>query len=211
MSIITPSAFGRAKKSAGGVVFYNLNGQEIARMKAAQVANPNTPDQQNQRSRMAQLVALNPYLRQATAIGYPGRAKTRSAYNEFIARNIGSAFNIVAGKPVLNMHLVNVAKGSLQAPANAGTTMPQSGYLNVNLTSKIDNITAFSTDHVYVLVYSGMKKEIHLQQGLRAENQNFEFILQNPDEVWAATVFVFATTANGEKASTSWTSWVPEP
>lgn len=88
MAIIRSLAVGKARKSAGNLTYQTVKGRTIAREKPAFVANPNTPRQQAQRSKMRNLVAawrawfslMKPYFTVIDGFG--------SAYNQFVKMNM---------------------------------------------------------------------------------------------------------------------------
>ena len=88
MAIVRSLAVGKAVNSAGNLTYQTVKGRTIAREKPVHVANPNTPAQQAQRSKMSNIVAawrewffqMAPYFTVIQGYG--------SAYNEFVKRNI---------------------------------------------------------------------------------------------------------------------------
>ena len=88
MAIVRSLAIGKAVNSAGNLTYQTVKGRTIAREKPVHVANPNTPAQQAQRSKMSNIVAawrewffqMAPYFTVIQGYG--------SAYNEFVKRNI---------------------------------------------------------------------------------------------------------------------------
>ncbi|MDR0567469.1 MAG: DUF6266 family protein [Prevotellaceae bacterium] len=201
MSVLTPSVFGKAKKSTGGVVFYNLNGQQVSRIKAAHISNPRSVAQQYQRAKMAILVAISAFFRQAFNLGFPTRNKVRSPYNEFTARNISTAFVDVEGSPTLQPSELVIAKGTLQTPTINNVTQANANEIAVSLTSTIDNITASTTDNVHVLAYSDVHSITAMATAKRADSQTINVIYPTVPSGTTLYIYVFATTANGAKAS----------
>ena len=148
MAIVNSIAFGKSRKSAGNVVFYDRLGQTIARQKNLTPTNPNTSAQISRR-----ILITNPSrLYRATVEGTRsefaskffdysfGRSylatKRRTAYNEFFVRAMAMPYPAFMSKSdVLNRQEgfpveCEISQGSLLkpafvydslAPANMGT------------------------------------------------------------------------------------------
>lgn len=97
MAIINSVFVGKSRKSIGNVTTQSYGGRVIAREKPVNVRNPKTLSQQAQRGKMAnivsawrnQFVALKKFFRTGAAY--------QSAYNVFVALNIG-----FASEPIVN-------------------------------------------------------------------------------------------------------------
>jgi len=97
MAIINSVFTGKSRKSIGNVTTQSYGGRVIAREKPVNVRNPKTLSQQAQRGKMAnivsawrnQFVALKKFFRTGAAY--------QSAYNVFVALNIG-----FASEPIVN-------------------------------------------------------------------------------------------------------------
>jgi len=88
MAITNSIAIGTGKKKLGEIVLATVKGRTIARKYQPNVANPNTPGQVDQRSKMANMViayhALKPIIRGA----FVNRKRYQSAYNAFVQANV---------------------------------------------------------------------------------------------------------------------------
>ena len=88
MAIVRSLAIGKAVNSAGNITYQTVKGRTIAREKPVHVANPNTPAQQAQRSKMSNIVAAWREWFFVTAKYFTVIQGYGSAYNEFVKRNI---------------------------------------------------------------------------------------------------------------------------
>lgn len=88
MAIVRSLAIGKAVNSAGNITYQTVKGRTIAREKPVHVANPNTPAQQAQRSKMSNIVAAWREWFFMTAKYFTVIQGYGSAYNEFVKRNI---------------------------------------------------------------------------------------------------------------------------
>lgn len=84
MAIIQNPIIGRARKSAGGMVFATLYENNVMRAKPISVKNPNTPAQQRQREFIADLTAIAKMASPDLLIElFPNPVSGRSRYSEF--------------------------------------------------------------------------------------------------------------------------------
>lgn len=76
----------------GGVVFYQQKGRTLARELAPAVSNPQTSAQMQQRTRLANVVAMYRANRQWMArLAFQGRKSTWSVYNAFVSANLSTS------------------------------------------------------------------------------------------------------------------------
>lgn len=89
MAVIKNLWLRQSKQKLAGAVTYQLKGQTIAREQAANVANPRTTAQMNQRVRLANLVnfyrANRPWMHRGA---FESKKRTWSDYNAFVSLNI---------------------------------------------------------------------------------------------------------------------------
>ena len=78
------------RKQIGGIVLYNRKGETIARELAAQVSNPRTPDQMQQRVRLANLVAVYRANRAWMKGAFEDKKERESDYNAFVSNNMAN-------------------------------------------------------------------------------------------------------------------------
>lgn len=95
MAIVNSIILGRAKGSIGNVSLSTQKGRVIAKQKATIVANPNTPPQQEQRSKLAKAVAAWQLVGNAVKSGITALVPLGSEYNTYTSKNM----DIFADKP----------------------------------------------------------------------------------------------------------------
>lgn len=155
MAIINSIAFGKSRKSAGNVVFYDRLGQTIARQKNLTPTNPNTYAQVARRilitnpSRMYRQIvdATSPVFGSKFFDFSFGRSylatKRRTSYNEFFFRAMLRTNPIFLSKEEVQRRVYGVpdayeiAQGSLTPVPIAGAAFP--------LTGKMEFVAASST------------------------------------------------------------------
>ena len=88
MAILKSLIIRGGRKQIGGMVLYNRNGETIARELAAQVSNPRTPAQMEQRIKLSNLVAVyranSSWMRGASE----DKKDRESDYNAFVSANV---------------------------------------------------------------------------------------------------------------------------
>lgn len=75
----------------GGVVLYQSNGQTLARELAAQVSNPRTDSQMQQRVKLANVVAVYRSNKNWMKGAFENKKQGESDYNAFVRANLGSS------------------------------------------------------------------------------------------------------------------------
>lgn len=75
----------------GGVVLYQSNGQTLARELAAQVSNPRTDSQMQQRVKLANVVAVYRSNKNWMRGAFENKKQGESDYNAFVKANLGSS------------------------------------------------------------------------------------------------------------------------
>ncbi|MDR0941313.1 MAG: hypothetical protein LBM68_03705 [Bacteroidales bacterium] len=111
MAVINSVAVGAAKGKVGNLVYSRNAGRTIAREYQPNVKNPNTPEQQAQRTRMSAIVGLWSIFSNPMAKAFRGRKRTTSAYNAFVAANVAKMPNtgdtdvatVLGGKPEIEI------------------------------------------------------------------------------------------------------------
>lgn len=91
MAIVQNPIIGKASGSVGGVTFTTWKGKNVLKSKPTSVANPNTPGQKTQRSKLTLIVLIYRLIAGVIAIGYENLAIGKSVYNAFVSQNIQDA------------------------------------------------------------------------------------------------------------------------
>lgn len=91
MAIFTGGLLGSSRNRVGSIVTYRLKGQDVARSLAANVSNPRTRAQMEQRVRLANLVSFyranKPWM---DGLAFSARPQQWSDYNAFVSANLNS-------------------------------------------------------------------------------------------------------------------------
>lgn len=91
MAILGIGLLGSSRNKVGNIVTYRMKGQDIARAKAAQVANPRTIAQQTQRVKLANVVNMykvnRPWM---DRLAFESKPQKWSDYNAFVSANLAN-------------------------------------------------------------------------------------------------------------------------
>ena len=118
MAIVKSLGLGKARGSAGEFTYSTIEGRTIARTKPAHVHNPNTEGQQEQRTKMRDVVIAWRDAGQRFEKLWTNRKKYHSAYNSFVSANIANngTFKVApAGTYIYMYNGFILGKGQYQA------------------------------------------------------------------------------------------------
>ena len=136
MAIVKSLGLGKARGSAGEFTYSTIEGRTIARTKPAHVHNPNTEGQQEQRTKMREVVIAWRDAGQRFEKLWTNRKKYNSAYNSFVSANIANngTFEVPEGKDYIYMN-VGFILGKGQYQANQLTVLAENGIASVEVKS----------------------------------------------------------------------------
>lgn len=156
MARVQNTLIGKSSGSVGGATFSTWKGINVLKSKAIVVANPQTQLQQNQRNRMALLVAMFRAVAGAINIGYSKLATEMSAYNAFIQANLLPA-NFGGSAPSMTLVYANLltAKGTMgETPITAVTGTNASANVPVTWNQALTPIGSSVDDIAVAAVYN---------------------------------------------------------
>lgn len=156
MARVQNTLIGKSSGSVGGATFSTWKGINVLKSKAISVFNPKTQAQENQRQRMALLVAFFRSASSAINVGFQKLAVKKSAYNAFIQANLlPYNFSGVAPSMTLVETSVLLAKGTIQSVSIASVTNTAAS-ANVVVGWNGDDIPvgASADDIAHVVVYN---------------------------------------------------------
>ncbi|HOG19601.1 MAG TPA: DUF6266 family protein [Salinivirgaceae bacterium] len=88
MAVINSVAVGAAKGKVGNIIYSRSAGRTIAREYQPSIKNPNTPEQQKQRSKMRNIIVVYNAISPALKHAFAGRKRTLSVFNAFVSANV---------------------------------------------------------------------------------------------------------------------------
>ncbi|MCK9302575.1 MAG: DUF6266 family protein [Bacteroidales bacterium] len=200
MAVINSVAVGAAKGKVGNIVYSRSAGRTIAREYQPSVKNPNTPEQQAQRTRMSAIVGLWNVFSAPMAKAFKGRKRTTSTYNAFVSANVAKMPNagdtdvatVLAGKPA-----IEITFGSL---GNVITTRESAAVVKADFSTCKNRLTVGDK----LVVFSGNmagEEVLITEQALTQEDITAGTVEINHDTEIEGFACVYAYTAKGNKSS----------
>lgn len=159
MARVQNTLIGKSSGSVGGATFSTWKGINVLKSKAIVVANPQTQLQQNQRNRMALLVAMFRAVAGALNIGFSKLANEMSAYNAFVQANLLPA-NFGGSAPSMTLVYSNLltGKGTMgETPITAVTGTNASANVPVTWDNGLTPIGSSVDDIAVAVVYNATK------------------------------------------------------
>lgn len=105
---------GKTSGSVGGTTFSSWKGINVLKAKAEQVANPNTPGQQEQRTKLRKAVSVFRSAHDSIDVGMMQQAVKMSGYNAFVSANLkNGAFLGSTAMPIDDLSKLVISKGTL--------------------------------------------------------------------------------------------------
>lgn len=156
MARVQNTLIGKSSGSVGGATFSTWKGINVLKSKAISVFNPKTQAQENQRQRMALLVAFFRTASSAINIGFQKLAVKKSAYNAFIQANLIPAnFTGVAPNMELEVGFLALSKGTiLPTVITSMTNTAASANVIVNWDGNDVPVGGSADDIAHVVVYN---------------------------------------------------------
>ena len=153
---------GRARGSAGGMTFCKNYDKNVARAKAFEVSNPNTPAQQNQRSYFTQLSSLVASITdEQLRTLFPQKPKSMSRRNA-LSKQIAASKTTVDNAKVIDFADILTLGNASTMDFGTTTCAFDSGNPKVTLDNAVINNNFVSGNLFTAAIVNETKGEIHL-------------------------------------------------
>ena len=153
---------GRARGSAGGMTFCKNYDKNVARAKAFEVSNPNTPAQQNQRSYFTQLSSLVATITdEQLRTLFPQKPKSMSRRNA-LSKQIGASKTTVGDAKVIDFADILTLGNASTMDFGTTTCVYDSGNPKVTLDNAVKGNTVVSGNLFTAAIINETKGEILL-------------------------------------------------
>lgn len=153
---------GRARGSAGGMTFCKNYDKNVARAKAFEVSNPNTPAQQNQRTffkEVSELTAM--FSEEEMRTLYPQKPKAMSRRNA-LSKQLAEDNKVVEGQKVVDYENIDTL-GNASTLDFGTTTCAYSGQnIAVGLDAVVKGNTVFEANNFFAAIVNDTKGEIYM-------------------------------------------------
>jgi hypothetical protein len=204
MGKINQGILGGFTGKVGNVIGGNWKGIDYMRVKPANVANPRTDDQLDQRSRFVTVLQFLQPMKDFIKVGFKKYAIKMTEFNSAMSYNLNNA--VTGTYPNFSIDFANalVSRGALAGSLNGTASSATAGNVSFTWDDNSGDGNAKATDTALLLVYNPTKKEaIFITEGVvrTAESQN----LAVPDSYSGDTVHAFMgfITADGKEISNS--------
>lgn len=160
MAKLRSGILGGISGKVGNVVGGRWRGIDYIRTKPAQVKNPNTEAQQNQRMRFKLVIQFLKKIKPLVNIGFHKRGKNQTPQNAAMAYNLKHA---IAGEfPDLELDPAQIvfSEGSLQPAQGASMDTSVTGAITISWISDTASANASESDGAMILIYNPAKDEV---------------------------------------------------
>ncbi|WP_243348259.1 DUF6266 family protein [Parabacteroides sp. FAFU027] len=195
------------RKSMANFNTYVHRGQNVVSSKAFNRKDANTDAQQLQRACFKLTADFYQSMGGFIDAGFPVRPERYSPYNFFMYLNMPNAIDTSGDAPALIYEKLQLAKGSLAA-VNVMTTSLGDAGLTLGCESN-QSYPYSSADDVIMVLVKAKNGALYAKRQPRGSEENWTVTVTLPKLLAAdiECVFLFATTADGKKASN--TVYVP--
>ena len=193
----------KLRDSAGEQTFYQLNGQNIAKMKID--SNTSRSEAQvKQRLIWKRVSEFTGLFREASVIGFPKRDRRLTPDNAFVQASIAAVTAVSTTETSVDYAKLACAKGWLKTPTVSVELNAEQHSLVFSVKPEYFGARRKATDRVYALVLEKEAMESELcSLGTREGGASVTFQLPEDWEGDSLAVYVFAVAEDGKTASDS--------
>lgn len=153
------SVLGTIKGDLGDITFRKHRDQNVVARKPASYNDANTTEQQGNRSKFSQLVAIARVCIAAIRIGFKAYTSTMSAFNKFISVNF-SQFALIGQAYTPNLNEFKFSQGPGQQLIMTGIDADATNdTVDVNWDNTLTDPNAAGTDDVTVILYNTVSEQ----------------------------------------------------
>ena len=194
------------RKSISNQTFYTMKGLNIARKKNGKNSSK-TQAQMVQRTRWTKVLDLEALFEPASQIGFPRRKTTETYHNAFMSANTNAEAVSVSEdlEVTVNYPEILCAQGRLKLPRSLSVSADaETRTLTFTHAAEGNGCRRYANDQLYALVVETTLEDSELYElGTRSESEPVAATLPEDWDMDSLAIYVFATTADGKKASNS--------
>lgn len=159
MGKIGKGLLGGVSGKVGNIVGGSWKGIDYLRVLPANVANPKSPKQVNQRAKFMMVIRFQQPLTDFVRTGYKAYATKMSAFNAAMSYNFKNA--VIGAYPdySIDYSKVKLSRGNLTGAMDAECSSSASGKLTISWEDNSGNGTARATDKAAVVIYNPVKED----------------------------------------------------
>jgi len=184
----------------GAVVGSVMGGQNIVKKRPSCYNDLGSQSQLDQRSAFANCLIWYKVLASSAVLGFKERLAIHSAYNAFMAENIGTG--VITSTPAWGA--LKVAKGSLINPNFSMATTAVDSTLKFDWEDDSDGSVKLATDKVVAVIIEPISKAVHISNGAKTRaDETLTVTIPAAFEGLDVQTYCFVIRADGKKASNS--------
>lgn len=195
---------GQVINRVGNHVFRVVKGQNIISIYQPNVANPQTPLQQQNRLKFALLSEFFGRLSEAVAAGFVGKTGHGSGYNRAVSVNFANGITGTYPNYAMNYSALKMSEGKVDLPYSPSASLDNSN-LTIGWTDNSDTAAyASPEDPLALIVYNSSKHQVSTV--LSAAKRNDTTFVYNCPSTWNGDdieVYIFFRDEKLENASPS--------
>ena len=197
MGKISQGILGGFSGKVGNVIGGNWKGIDYMRVKPANVANPKTEGQVDQRSKFSTVLQFLQPLQGFLKVGFHAYAVKMTEFNSAMSYNVKNAITGEYPDYAIDFESALVSRGALTGALNPEASSPGLGQVQFNWADNSNDGNASPTDKAMVLVYNPVKNEaVYVTDG--PERSTGTHTLTVPDNYSSDTVHTFIAFLNEE-------------
>ena len=155
---------GRARGSAGGMTFCKNYDKNVARAKAFEVSNPNTPAQQNQRTffkEVSEFTAM--FSEEVLRALFPQKPKAMSRRNA-LSKQIAEDNTVKDGQKVVDYANIDTLGNASTMDFGTTTCVNTAGTIAVGLDAAVTALTQYADNYMMCAVINETKGDIYFPE-----------------------------------------------
>ena len=160
MGVINQGILGGFSGKVGNVVGGNWKGIDYMRVKPANVANPRTEGQVNQRTKFTAALQFLQPMKDFIKVGFKGYAVKKTEFNSAMSYLLKNAITGVAPDFVIDYPAALISRGSLTGSLNAALDVATAGSAGFSWDDNTGSGNALATDKAMLLIYNESKGEV---------------------------------------------------
>lgn len=152
---------GRARGSAGGMTFCKNYDKNVARAKAFEVSNPNTPAQQNQRNFFKEVSTFTAMVSEEVMRAlFPSKPKAMSRRNA-LSKQIAEDNKTVEGQKVIDYKNIDTLGNASTMDFGETTCVNTAGTIAVGLDAAVKALTQYADNYMMCAVINETQGDIY--------------------------------------------------
>lgn len=155
---------GRARGSAGGMTFCKNYDKNVARAKAFEVSNPNTPAQQNQRTffkEVSKFTAM--FSEEVMRALFPSKPKSMSRRNA-LSKQIAEDNKTVEGQKVVDYKNIDTLGNASTMDFGTTTCVNTAGTIAVGLDAVVKALTQYADNYMMCAIINETQGDIYFPE-----------------------------------------------